>query len=181
MVAPTTYLLLFRGVGGPVQLPVARLREALAKAGFKNPTTYINSGNAVVSSTLARNSVHAQVVEICEREFAYDRPIFVVTAAEWDALIKNDPFPQKAEGKHVHAVLLAGAPDPDALKKIRALAVGGEELELVDGVCYIHTPHGFGRSKMAEKFDRWIGVENTGRNWNTVLKMQELARAIGTE
>ena len=34
---------------------------------------------------------------------------------------------------------------------------------------------------MAEKFDRWIGVENTGRNWNTVLKMQELARAIGTE
>ena len=37
MPAPlTTFLLLFRGVGGPVQLPVAQLREALTKAGFKN-------------------------------------------------------------------------------------------------------------------------------------------------
>ena len=49
----TTYLLLFRGVGGAIQLPVAPLREALTKAGFKNATTYINSGNALVRSPLS--------------------------------------------------------------------------------------------------------------------------------
>jgi len=42
-------------------------------------------------------------------------------------------------------------------------------------VCYLHTPHGFGTSKLAEKFDKGIGVVNTARNWNTVLKMHELA------
>jgi hypothetical protein len=30
---------------------------------------------------------------------------------------------------------------------------------------------------MAQKFDPWIGVTNTARNWNTVLKLAELGRA----
>ena len=48
---------------------------------------------------------------------------------------------------------------------------------MVEGVAYLHTPHGFGKSKMAEKFDKWIGVTNTARNWNTVLKLAALGRA----
>ena len=174
----TTYLLLFRGVGGPVQLPVAQLRAALTKAGFKQATTYINSGNALVRSTLSREETLAKVAEICRKKFNYERPIFAVTAAEWAAVIKNDPFPDKAEGKHVHAVLLAGKPDPAAITKLKDLAVGDEDLKLVKGVCYVHTPHGFGTSKMAEKLDKGIGVVNTARNWNTVLKMQELALGL---
>ena len=34
-----------------------------------------------------------------------------------------------------------------------------------------YTPDGFGRSKLAAKFDRGIGVVNSARNWNTVLKL----------
>ncbi|MCC6654300.1 MAG: hypothetical protein IT231_03955, partial [Flavobacteriales bacterium] len=93
---------------------------------------------------------------------------------------------QKAEGKHVHAVLLAENPKAEAVKKLQALAVDGEALTLLRApigayhVCYLHTPHGFGTSKLAEKFDKGIGVVNTARNWNTVLKMQELARGLET-
>ena len=178
MAGLTTYLLLFRGVGGATQLPVAPLRDALTKAGFKNATTYINSGNALVRSTLSREETIAKVAAVCKKKFGFDKPIFAPTLAEWEAVIKNDPFPNKAEGKHVHAVLLADNPTAETIKKIKALAVGKEDLKVVKGVCYIHTPLGFGTSKMAEKFDKWIGVLNTGRNWNTVLKMRELAVAI---
>ncbi len=45
-------------------------------------------------------------------------------------------------------------------------------------VCYLHTPHGFGTSKLGEKFDKGIGVVHTARNWNTVLKMHELAQGL---
>ena len=181
-----TFLLLFRGVGGPVPLPVAPLRAELTKAGFKNATTYINSGNALVRSTLSREETLTKVAALCLKKFNYDRPIFAPTAAEWDAVIKRDPFPQKAEGKHVHAVLLAENPKAEAVKKLQALAVDGEALTLLRApigayhVCYLHTPHGFGTSKLAEKFDKGIGVVNTARNWNTVLKMQELARGLET-
>ena len=184
MSSHTTYLLLFRGVGGPVQLPVAELRAALTKAGFKNATTYINSGNALVRSALTREETHAKVVEICKKKFNYERPIFVPTAAEWEAVIKNDPFPKKAEGKHVHAVLLADMPPPEKVKALQALAVGDEALKVLKSrigpyhVCYLHTPHGFGTCKMAEKFDKGIGVVNTARNWNTVLKLHELAQGL---
>ncbi len=182
----TTYLLLFRGVGGPVQLPVAELRAALTKAGFKNATTYINSGNALVRSALSREETLVKVAGICLKKFKYDRPIFAPTAAEWAAVIKHDPFPKKAEGKHVHAVLLDNKPAPEKVKALQALAVGEEKLTVLESspqfgpyhVCYLHTPYGFGTSKLAEKFDKGIGVVNTGRNWNTVLKMHELAMAI---
>lgn len=182
MPAPlTTFLLLFRGVGGPVQLPVAQLREALTKAGFKNATTYINSGNALVRSALSREETLAKVAGICLKKFKYDRPIFAPTAEEWAQVVKRDPYPKKAEGKQVHAVLLAEEPKAEAVGKLQALAVHGEELTVLPKpigayhVCYLHTPHGFGTSKLAEKFDKGIGVVNTARNWNTVVKMQELA------
>lgn len=182
----TTFLLLFRGVGGPVQLPVAQLREALTRAGFEQVATYINSGNAVVRSALSREETLAAVVALCKKKFHYERPIFVPTAVEWEAVVKGDPFPQKAEGKHVHAMLLAEKPKADAVAKLQALAVAGEALTVLPApigayhVCYLHTPQGFGTSKLAEKFDKGIGVVNTARNWNTVLKLNELALAMDT-
>lgn len=184
--AHTTFLLFFRGVGGPVQLPVAELRAALTKAGFKDATTYINSGNALVRSAISREETLAKVAEICRKKFNYERPIFIPTAAEWEAVIKHDPFPRKAEGKYVHAALLATKPQAEAVIALRALAVEGEEMAMHTKplgpyhLCYLHTPHGFGTSKLAEKFDKAIGVINTARNWNTVLKMHELAHALGS-
>ncbi len=180
----TTFLLLFRGVGGPVQLPVAELRAALTKAGFKQATTYINSGNALVRSVLSREETLAKVAEICLKKFKYDRPIFAPTADEWATVLKRDPFRQKAEGKHVHAVLLAEKPKSEAVAKLQALAVGDEALHMLEKpigayhVCYLHTPNGLIACKLGEKFDKGIGVENTARNWNTVLKMDELARGL---
>lgn len=184
----TVFLLLFRGVGGPVQLPVAELRAALTKAGFKQATTYINSGNALVRSSRSREETLAKVAEICRKKFNYERPIFAVTASEWASVIAHDPYPKKAEGKHVHAVLLADLPKTEAVKALLALAVKDEDIKVVKGppskrfgpyhVCFIHTPYGFGTSAMAMKFDKGIGVVSTARNWNTVLKMQELAAGM---
>lgn len=180
--ASTTYLLLFRSVGGPVQLPFAELRAALTKAGFKHATTCINSGNTLVRSSLTREETFAKVAAICKKKFKYERPIFVPTAVEWEAVIKHDPFPKKAEGKHVHVVLLADAPKAEAIKTLHALTVKEEDLKLLKSrigpyhVCYIYTPYGFGTSAMAMKFDKGIGVVSTARNWNTVLKMHELAQ-----
>lgn len=184
MTRPTVYLLLFRGVGGPVQLPVTELRAALTKAGFQRATTYINSGNALVRSALPRAETLAKVAALCKKQFNYERPIFIPTAAEWAEVVRHDPFPNKAEGKHVHAVLLAEKPKPEAVEALQALAVEGEALVVRKEpigpyhLCYLHTPHGFGTSKLAKKFDKAIGVVHTARNWHTVLRMMELARRM---
>jgi uncharacterized protein (DUF1697 family) len=176
---PTVYLILFRGVGGKTQLPTKELREKLTEAGFANVATYINSGNAILRSPLSRKKVITTVADICRTEFDFDKAIFAQTVEEWDDLIARNPF-HKAATKSpttVHAALLEKAPKAEDLERVRACAIKGEEVEVIESVAYLHTPHGFGKSKMAAKFDAWIGVTNTARNWNTVLKLADLARA----
>lgn len=176
---PTVYLILFRGVGGKTQLSVATLREKLTKSGFENVATYINSGNAIVRSRLSRKQVIATIAELCRKHFAFDKAIFAPTLAEWDEVIARNPFVKAAASAPttVHAALLDGTPKAEDVERIRALAVKGEDLKVIKGVAYVHTPNGFGTCKMTEKFDKWIGVTNTARNWNTVLKLAELGRA----
>ena len=175
----TGYLILFRGVGGKTQLPVQALREKLTAAGFENVATYINSGNAIVRSRLNRNQVIATIAELCRAQFDFEKAIFATTLAEWDALIARNPFAKAAINAPttVHVALLENAPKAEDIERIRACAVKGEEIKVVGNVAYLHLPHSFGHSKMAGKFDRWIGVTNTVRNWNTVLKLAELGRA----
>lgn len=175
----TVYLILFRGVGGKTQLPVQALREKLTGAGFENVATYINSGNAIVRSRMNRKRVIATIAELCRRQFGFDKAIFAPTLAEWDAVISRNPFPGAAASAPttVHAVLLASAPKAEEVGRIRAFAVSGEGFEVTEGVAYLHTPHGFGASEMRKRFDQWIGVVYTARNWNTVLKLAELGRA----
>lgn len=175
----TVFLVLFRGVGGKTQLPVQTLRVKLTAAGFENVTTYINSGNAIVRSRLDRKKVIATIAKLCREQFGFDKAIFAPTLAEWEALIARNPFGKAASAAPttVHAALLESSPKAVDVERIRACAVKGEDLKVVEDVAYLHTPNGFGTCKMAEKFDKWIGVTNTARNWNTVLKLAELGRA----
>lgn len=175
----TVYILLFRGVGGATQLPVKPLREKLTEAGFEKAATYINSGNALLASGKGRETVRKEVAAICKTEFGFDKDIHVVTRAEWAELIAKNPFPDALEvPQFLHAAVLAGDPPDGAVEKLREVAKEGERIEVVDRVAYLHTPDGFGRSKLAEKFDKGIGVANTARNWNTVAKLMEMAEGM---
>ena len=172
------FIILFRGVGGATQLPVKPLREKLEAAGFRNVATYINSGNAVVASDLSREEAVARIAAICRKEFGFDKDIHAVTRQEWGKLIKANPFPEAVKTpKFLHAAVLASKPDDAKVRDVVSTAANGEGFKVVGKVAYIHTPNGFGTSKLAVKFDKGIGVPNTARNWNTVLKLAELAEA----
>lgn len=176
----TVYVILFRGVGGATQLPVKPLRDALTAAGFKDVSTYINSGNAVLSSRKGSGGVNADVASIAMQEFGFDKAIYAVTREEWRRMIDNNPFLDAvAVPKFLHAAVLDAEPESASVETLRAFAKDGERIEVVGKVAYLHTPNGFGTSKLAERFDKGIGVPNTARNWNTVIALAKLADAIG--
>lgn len=175
----TIYLILFRGVGGKTQLPTQALRQKLTEAGFENVSTYINSGNAIVRSRLSQKKVLAEITEMCRKEFKFEKAIFAPTLSDWEDLIACNPFPEAGSNAPttLHAAILDDQPTAEDVERVRACAVNGEGIEVLGRIAYLHTPHGFGKSKLAEKFDKWIGVTNTARNWNTVLKLAELGHA----
>src|SRR3712207_3803355 len=78
----------------------------------------------------------------------------------------------KDEGRLLHAAVLRDGPEPGPVAALAELAEAeGNRFAVVGKVAYLHTPTGFSRSKLAERFDKGIGVENTARNWNTVRKL----------
>ncbi len=173
----TVYIVLFRGVGGKTQLPTAPLRAALSDAGFDKVATYINSGNAVLRSGRGRMEARRQVQDIVARAFGFEKAVHLATRAEWEDLIARNPFPEAlVHPRFLHAAWLAAEPDASSVERVAALASPDEGFAVRGRVAYLHTPSGLGTSRMAERFDRAIGVENTARNWNTVLKLAELAR-----
>lgn len=175
------YIILFRGVGGATQLPTAALRKALTEAGFDSVATYINSGNAVVKSRMGAAKVTETIAEVCRNAFGFDKDIYAMTKPAWSDLIDSNPFPEAVSpGKWLHAAVLADQPKKDAVAALAALAAeNGDRVAVVNGIAYLHTPNGFGTSKLAARFDKGIGVGNTARNWNTVLKLHELAEKLG--
>lgn len=178
----TAYVLLFRGVGGATQLPTAPLRAALAEAGFGHVATYINSGNAVLTSNWPAERVVAAVAELCATRFGFTKDIHARTREEWAELIASNPFPDAvAAPTTLHAAVLAREPEPRRIEALRALSGGGDRIEVIGRVAYIHTPGGLSASRLGAGFDKGLGVPNTARNWNTVLRLMELLRAAGPD
>jgi uncharacterized protein (DUF1697 family) len=174
----TTWIVLLRGVnvGGHRKLPMAALRELLGEVGFENVRTYIQSGNIVLDSPGGdRDSVARSIRDAIEGRFGFAPQMFVLDVAAFDAAIAANPFPQgENDPKAVHFFFLTGS-DPTAdLDGLRELATQGEEFALADGVLYLHTPAGFGRSRLVERLHRFIGAETTARNYRSVRAIRAL-------
>jgi uncharacterized protein (DUF1697 family) len=174
------YVLLFRGinVGGSKIVRMDALRKLLADSGFDDVATYIQSGNVVLTSDKGPGEVIDLVEKVFAESFGFTSRLTVRTSEDWRRMIEENPFPEAVEdGRRVHAVLLDATPAADAVGALERLATT-EEIEARDGVLYLHTPDGFGRSKVAESLDKVLRVPLTARNWNTVLKLQEMIEGL---
>ena len=73
---------------------------------------------------------------------------------------------------------LKTAPAAGALERLRAAIKGPEGVELIGRNAYLVYPDGIGRSKLTiGVIEKALGVRGTGRNWNTVVKLAEMAEA----
>lgn len=166
-------VLLLRGinVGGRNALPMAELRAILEGLGAQDVATYIQSGNAVF-----RGEVSAEAIaDGIERARGFRPRALVLSAEELVEVIAANPFAEEgaAEGKSVHAWFFEGEPTPlDG--KVLALAAANERVEVIDKAAYLHAPDGIGRSKLAEKLEKALGVPATARNWRTVMAIAKL-------
>jgi uncharacterized protein (DUF1697 family) len=170
------YLVLFRGVGGATQLPTAPLRKALLAAGFRNVATYINSGNAIVTTDLGMNDAAAKIAAIVKRELSFEKDIMLVSRPQWATVIKDNPFPEATTvPTSLHVFVLSAAPKEDAVDALRRRITGTERVVVKGRILYLHVPQGFSKSKLPPVIDQILRVVSTARNWNTVVKLKEMA------
>ena len=176
-----TWILLLRGVnvGGNNILPMQVLRNIVEDLGHQNVKTYIQSGNCVFNSEEHDASqIGNLIAERIDTELGFRLRVWVISLGDVEAALAANPYPQAmADPKSLHFFFLSEPAPAANLEAMTTLKMNGEAYTLGDTIFYLWAPDGIGRSKLAEKAERHIGVALTARNLRSVMKIIELARA----
>jgi uncharacterized protein (DUF1697 family) len=103
----------------------------------------------------------------------------VLKLKELERAASGNPYPQADEKpQSLHLIFLAEVAAKADLAALKKLMTPNEQCELIGKVFYFYAPDGIGISKAAGKIEKCLGVSGTGRNWRTVNKLIEMARAL---
>jgi uncharacterized protein (DUF1697 family) len=175
--APTPRVALLRAVNvGGLTLKMDRLRAVAEGLGWGQVRTHIASGNLLFSALGEDAALTADLERGLLAETGVSIPALVLSHAAFVARVAACPFAPD-EGKHVHGLVLWGTATIDAAR-LEALRAPSEALAQTPGMVWLHTPDGFGRSKLAERLDRVVqGSLYTARNLNTLQALVEKGAA----
>ncbi len=166
-----TYVILFRAinVGGKNIIIMKELTSLLESLGFHNVKSYIQSGNVVLKSeTNPKDKIQSAV----EKQFGFFPDVFCIEKNAFEVAIKNNPF-SAPEGKAIHFYFCSEKPKLNQ-QKIDQYIAETEQYKVVGNVFYLFAPDGVGRSKLVANIDSCLGLIGTGRNLNTVGKLQAM-------
>ena len=159
---------------------MTNLRNFLEALGFDHVRSLLQSGNLVFGS---KSRFGAELERFLESEaakrLALEVDFYVRTAGEWKSVVRQNPFRKEAERDpgHLIVLFLKSAPAPKDVALLQADIKGPELVKAKGKQAYIFYPVGQGRSKLTNAMiEKRIG-RGTGRNWNTVMKLDVIAKA----
>ena len=172
------WVALLRGINAGVKLPMADLRAFLIDQGMGNVRTLLASGNAVFDAEdKDAAKLEARLEKACNDTLGVKTDWFLRSAAEIDAIIAANPFPDaaKAHPNHLQVHFHRAPVDPAWLQHVAANYDGPERLEARGRELYADYPDDIGHSKLPQAMAK-AGFPKlaTGRNWNTLIKLQAM-------
>jgi len=175
---------LLRGVnvGGHHKIRMEELRELYESLGLRHAQTYVQSGN-VVFRTDARDftRLSKRIADAIEQRFAFRPGVILRTAADLRGVIAANPFASRCDldPSRLLVYFLASEPPADARGRLMRIETAPEELRMEGRELYIYCPNGMARPKVAWTFiEKTLQTSGTGRNWNTVRKLLEMAESL---
>ena len=172
----TLWVMLLRGinVGGANKIKMADLKALVETLGARDVAHYIQSGNLVFSGVIDATAFEDIVAREIELRHGFRPRVLVLAAEDFRGIIAAYPYPEADDDpKTGHVWFLTGDATPDRAA-LDALAAETERFEIAPRAFYLHAPNGIGRSKLAEKVERLLGVPATARNLNTCAKLVEM-------
>lgn len=174
-----TLIALLRGinVGGNNKLPMKALAALLADMGLREVQTYIQSGNVVFRcDTNNRGALAAQISAAIEAQHGFAPQVLLLDAVELREAMAGNPYPEAEATPALLSVYFLGeTPRHADLEGLASLKSASERFTLAGKVFYLHAPEGVGRSKLAARAEKLLGVPATARNWSTVCKLAGMA------
>jgi uncharacterized protein (DUF1697 family) len=169
-------------VGGHNLIKMEALRALYGSLGFLDVQTYVQSGN-VVFRTKERNlaTLGKSIEDEIQRDFGFRPGVVLRTPSELRGAIAKNPFAtrQNIDPSRLLVTFLSAAPDAEARGNALAIKTFPEELRIDGREVYIYFPNGMARPKMSwPRIEKALKTSGTGRNWNTVTKLLEMAEVL---
>ncbi len=170
---------------GTRSVPPKDLVRLLEGRGLAQVRSWSRTGNLVFQAQGRTPLKLEEELERSTREvLGLDTDYMVRTQGEWEEIVHANPFPAfaRTDPSHLVAFLLKGQPSQEGFDRLQVMNQGPEEVRLGRRYLYATYPEGIGRSKLTlARIERALGTRGTGRNWNTLLKLQQWARACSSE
>jgi uncharacterized protein (DUF1697 family) len=175
----TTQVVFLRGinVGSHNRIAMADLRELLLKLGYGDVRSLLQSGNAVLRAEATPDELAGELEREIASRFGTQTPVVVRTRKELAAVVARDPLRDVVDRDKLYQVsFLSAEPDSKTMREIAAVDVAPERFVHVGREIYAWHPEGIQRSPLAKLLtDKRLGVTATARNWNTTVKLLQLA------
>ncbi len=128
---------------------MAEFRAALGELGYTEVQTLLNSGNAVFSSaSRSPAKVATEIASSVHAQFGVVTPVIVKSAAEFAAIVANNPIvpPESENSRFLVAFAMDGATLRE-LSSLQSLLQPGERLAVTEQAIYLTFTRGFWHSR----------------------------------
>ena len=180
-----TYIAMLRGinVGGHRLIKMEQLCGSFTALGCREVRCYVQSGNVVFESRAGAPCVLSKRIEAkILRDYGFDAPVLVRTAAELACVQGENPFPKEAgvDPSRLHVAFLAAIAPAGACELLQGLAAKSERFFVNGREVYLHCPDGYGGTKLSNTaIEAKLGVTATTRNWKTVNALLAMTSEAG--
>jgi len=172
-------------VGGHAVIKMADLRALYESMQFEGVQTYIQSGNVVFHTDEKDMAKLAKRIQgAIAKKFKVNPGAMLRTIGELRQVVAKSPFAKRrnVEPNKLHVTFLDAKLTPTACDQLRELPLITEEMIPIDREIFIYCSNGMGKAKIPwARVDKICATQGTARNWNTVIKLLEMAEAIEKE
>lgn len=179
----TTIISILRGINvGKRKVLMTDLKSLYEKLGFKDVSTYIQSGNVIFKTDkkMPDQQLAEKIQKAIYKQYGFDVPVINRTREELNKIISANPYEkiQGLEGSKLHVTFLGVAPQQAAIALIGEIDYSPDKFIISGAEVFLHVPGSYAETKLSNSFfESKLKVSATTRNWNTVTKLGELAAA----
>lgn len=178
------YIAFLKGinVGSKNRINMKELKSKLIDQGFKQVTTYINSGNIVLESELEIDKINECISKLIFKQFNLEIPVVTRKKEEFDFLINNKPYSNKqiAEiGRDksyecFYVAFLSLIPSKEEIDKFSKYKSEVEDFSIYNNNIFLLLSCSIRESKLSRQLIK-LDKNATVRNWNTILKLKNIS------
>jgi Uncharacterized protein conserved in bacteria len=183
----TVYIALLRGinVGGKNRIKMAELKQMFESIGLTDVKTYIQSGNVLFRSAETEESLSDRIETAIKEVFDISTKIILRTSNELEQILRNIPFSKEeiSEAEKVsnveslYVACLKQIPSQEKSISLKGYQSESDQFRLIGREVYLLFQHSIRNSKLADHLHK-LEVPLTVRNWKTLNKLSELAKAM---